>query len=309
MKTNKVRESHEPQLLAHNFLVEGVTPIDGWVPFDVTSGITNWNPDGNLNVGDCGFAMLDHANMAQLGDGSMAGQLFFPEFKGVLPAYWRYGLDNGEVGDPNPSKPDFGVENATMMAWLYKHGFIRGYLEVPLSQLDWWASQCDGACVGITLNEDTCFSEFQSMPKKPWGSNPADLTNNTAGHDVFYPKSIGDGTGQLVSWGSLMPFDPAFRANITDAWIIITRNMNFVDQEKLDVMLLKMHGVVTPYVEPTSALTASKGSWHEWVAELDRLKSWSNDRELAHKLAVNAIENESVNLLTGELGVLVSRFI
>jgi len=54
---------------------------------------------------------------------------------------------------------------------------------------------------------------------------------------------------------------------------------------------------------------AHKSGWSELVAELDRLKSWSNDRELIHKLAVTAVENESVNLLAAELGALAARFL
>ena len=325
MKTNQARESHEPRLLATDFLAPGVTPLDGWMPFDATSGITQWNVDYNDQEGDCGFAMDDHANMAQLGDPTLVGQLFFPEFPNTLAAYYQYGLDQGEVGSPDPSKPDFGVTNATMMAWLYKRGFIKGYLEVPVSQLDWYAQMFGGACVGILLNTNTCFNEFESVPKAQWGSNPLDLGNNNAGHDVFYAKSHGDGTGWFVTWGELQPFAPAFRANITDAWVIITRNMDWVDQEKLDSVLEELHGTVTPYVAPANPAPSTpvgqafpgepfvkheaKMTWDELIGELGKLKALAENRAAFHKLLDQSVIQESENILATGLGALIARLL
>jgi len=242
-----VRESHEPRLAAANFLVGAVQPLDGYFAFDATSGITNWGMDGNDYHGDCGFAMLDHANVAEMGDSTQAGKLFFPEYTGVLPAYYAYGLSIGEVGPPNaPNQPDFGVANAQMLPWAYTNGFIDDYMEVPISQLDWWASQCmgvsKGVCVGIAMNNHVA----NEGPGVPWGSSPEDLINLTEGHDVYYGFSVGDGTGELITWGFRKRFTVEFRQNFTDAWVVGTRNLDFVDSEALAAVLTQMNGVVRP---------------------------------------------------------------
>jgi hypothetical protein len=172
-------ESHEPRLLATNFISTEV-PLSGYNPCDVTHGITKWGMDDNDSLGCCGFAAVDHANVAKLGDATQAGWSYFPMFKSLAAAYFAYGLAQGEVGPPaNPNEPDQGVSNALMLGWLYKLGLIDGYAEIPLDQLDWFVARFNGVITGLAINDNTAIHDFEV------GAAWDVMLNENGGHDVL----------------------------------------------------------------------------------------------------------------------------
>ena len=226
-------ESHEPRLLATQFVN---TPASGYLVTDVTSGITDWGMDDNDDLGCCGFAMLDHANVAKSAGAVAPGSSFTPPFADLAAAYFAYGIAQGEPGP----EPDQGVSNATMLAWAVKQGLIDGYAEVPLDQIDWFVGRFSGVCAGLSINDATAQAAFTAG--QPWDA----MTNPNGGHDVLIVKTGTDGSGELVTWGRLQPFTAAFRqANVVDAWVILDKNDPAVNWPALEAALAAVHGTVS----------------------------------------------------------------
>jgi hypothetical protein len=244
-------ESHEPRLNASLF-VKGATT--DYIAFDAAHGITNWGMDGNDRWSNCGAAAVDHGNIAKAANPGLLNTLGQPKFNGTLPTYWAYGLSLGEVGTPpaQPDQPDQGVTNNTWLGFLYQNGIIDGYGEVPLAQLDYFASLGYGALIGQLLPA-TAESDFEASPPIPWGS-PGETPDNQEGHDTWYVKGTGDGAGIMVTWGALQPFTLEYRTAgfITDAWIIFDKDDPNVDWTALQAALNAVHGVQTdPAPAPT----------------------------------------------------------
>ena len=296
-KVGPHKESHEPRLLATNFLKSGVflneEPVvitTGLCVSDATHGITQWGMDNNDTVGCCGFAADDHSNIAKTGNAALAGTFGSPKFATLLDAYYAYGIAQGEP----PPTPDQGVDNASMFAWLYEQDLIYGYGEVPLDSLDYFVNLANGVIAGVVIDGDQASQDFDQGIA--WGAFPGAQD----GHDVLIAKTDGQGAGTLVTWGGLQVFTPEFRGQIQDAWVIFDADDPTIDHAALISALNEVHGTVVP----TSTQT-SKGVWDQAVSEIERLRSWTNDRSELHKLAMAAIENESINLLTNELGTLL----
>ena len=287
-------ESHEPRLLATKFikmtLGASAVPLSGYIVTDVTHDIINWGMDDNDRLGCCGFAAVDHGNVAKLGDATQAGWSFFPQFKSLAAAYFAYGLAQGEVGPPDhPDQPDQGVSNALMLGWLYKMGEIDGYAEVPLDQLDWFVDQFKGVITGLVINDNTAQHDFEV------GAAWDTMMNRNAGHDVLTVKTNADGSGEMVTWGALQKFTVGFRNNnITDAWVIFDKDDPYVDWDALEAVLTEIHGVVNP-IQPIPDPTPAASSRHESIAH--RL----------HSILGRALSRETEDVIVGELQTLVQR--
>jgi hypothetical protein len=237
-KVGPHRESHEPRLNAMNFTT-GLTPVSGYLPWNGTIGVgEKWNMDGNDKFGCCGPAATDHNNIAKERNPHLAGQLGRPKFAGVLGCYFAYGIDQGEPGP----EPDQGVDNATWLGWLYTQGIIYGYGEVPLAYLDWFAQTARGAICGLIINGNQAIDDFNQSPKAPWGAMPGAQD----GHDTLLIQTNPDGSGGLVTWGAVQPFDHDFRVQITDAWIIYDADDPQVDHSALQAALADVHGPDIP---------------------------------------------------------------
>jgi len=242
-----LRESHEPKLVAHNFMIDGVTPVSGYHAFDHTHniGANSWgmdnngpdktNPPGFPNgLGDCGFAALDHYNVAKSGLTSLIGKFGSPNFSSLAEAYFAYGIAQGE---PGPT-PDQGVSNATVLAWAVKLGLIFGYAEVEPQYLDWFASEFGGALLGLAIDGNVASQDFNDYPRKTWTK-----MQQLDGHDTLYVKSQGKGPGTLVTWGGEQPFSESFRKfNITDSWVIFDQYDPRVNWTTLEAALAEVHG-------------------------------------------------------------------
>jgi hypothetical protein len=243
------RESHEPRLNALTLIADGVTPVVGFLEYDGRKGIGNndWGMDNNGpdptnppfmpdGAGDCGFAAKDHYDVAKMGDKTLAGLSFSPLYPTLLDAYWAYGISQGEQGP----HPDLGVDNANFLAWLYKTGQIKGYAEVPIEYLDWFASHFTGVLLGLAIDGQVASNDFNMFPRHPW-----DAMAKIDGHDVLGIVTHADGTGALVTWGGLISYTLAFRqTNITDVWVIFDQNDPFVNDAALIAALNAIHGVV-----------------------------------------------------------------
>jgi hypothetical protein len=238
------RESHEPRLLAHNFLADGITPVEGFLEWNGTQNIgEKWGIDGNADWGDCGAAMTDHANMAKASNAALLNTLGVPHFSGTLPTYWAYGLAQGEVGQPpnRPDQPDEGVDNASWFGFLYKLGIIKGYAEVPDNVFDWFAQNFRGGCVGQGLDGNTAISDFNAKPRRAW-----DTMQQPDGHDTLTIITHADGSGACVTWGAVQPYTAAYRrTNWQDRWVFFDSNDSRVNWPKLQAALDEVHGVVT----------------------------------------------------------------
>ena len=234
------RESHEPRLLVTRFCAP--QPTSGFQDWDGTSEIVDWGMDGNNQFGDCGPAATDHNNAAKCGNVSVVGTLGVPEFNATpdysatLETYFAYGRAQGEPG----TAPDYGVDNATWLAFLYKNGIIKGYGEVPLDQLDQYAPIGHGLILGLVIDGPVAQTDFEAVPRKHWSR-----MERKDGHDVLLIKTGADGSGAVVTWGGIQPFTLSFREhNITDAWIIFDEDDPTVDWDALRQALDEVHGVV-----------------------------------------------------------------
>ena len=260
LKVGPHRESHEPRLLATKFLTGGVEPLQGFLQWDGTAPMgERWNMLHNDVYGDCGPAATSHNNMAKAQDPHIAGDLGRPKFDGVLGTYFAYGI---AMGEPGP-EPDQGVDNKTWLGFLYEHGIIYGYGEVPLDSLDWFAQTAKGAILGLIIDGNQAISDFQQAPRIPWPAMPG----ASDGHDTLLILTNTDGSGGLVTWGSVQPFTPEFRAQITDAWIIYDPDDPSVDHGALQAALADVHGVETAQ----AAQSAHRGFLGRIIEDIEHL--------------------------------------
>jgi len=257
-KVGPHRESHEPRLKARDFLASGVTPVKGFLQWNGAGGIgEKWGMANNGQWGCCGFSLWQHANQAKLvasgGDFKTAYlTTWLPAFESLLPAYWAYGIAQGEA----PPHPDFGVDNATMLAWAYKLGLIYGYAEVDDDEFDWFSQTFHGGFVGQGLDGNKASADFEASPRIPW-----DTMAMPDGHDTLCIITHADGSGASVTWGAVQPYTAAYRrTNWQDRWVIFDKDDPLVDHDALQAALLEAHGVVAPPtpVIPTSGPTASE---------------------------------------------------
>jgi len=226
-KRGGLRESHEP-LLDITLFDDGA--VETFAKWNCTFGRTDWGMDNNgpdptnppafeEGLGDCGFAGVDHGAVAALG--LQPGQFFTKWFPSLVAAYFAYGVAQGEVGQPpaQPDQPDQGVDNKTLLGWLYKLGIIKGYAEVPLKLVDHYGPQFFGLLIGQRLDDD-CEQLFEADPKIAWGSQN-ESPDPQEGHDTWLIAGDGQGGGLEVTWGGLQPFVKEYRErNWTDAWAI-----------------------------------------------------------------------------------------
>lgn len=257
------RESHEPRLLLTQFLTTKSAPVE----WDGTHGITDWGIDGNGDWGDCGAAATDHGNMAKAGNVALLDTLGRPQFNGTLGTYWAYGIAQGEVGQPPnaPNQPDEGVDNRTWLGFLYKHGIIDGYGEVPLGQLHRFAMQFDGVLLSVQLSDK---AQEQFNNGVPWGQ-PGDTPDPSLGHDVWYIAYSADGSAKVITWGQAFPVTQDFMQNfVTDAWAILDKNDPRIDWTPLRAALESIHGTVDATPAPAPSPSIEQDAIHEIEAIL-----------------------------------------
>ena len=244
-KVGYARESHQSSLLLSLFH----TPAPANLPWDGSHGLSAWGMDGNDQWGCCGAAATDHGNMAKAGDAALLNTLGNPLYAGTLPTYWAYGVAQGETGQPPnpPSEPDYGVENNTWCAFLYAHGLIDGYGEVPLDDLRAYAVQFNGLLLACQLSSN---AQQQFVEGTAWGQ-PGDSPNPALGHDVWLIQLNQDGSGAVITWGRIQQVTAAFLKDYgTDAWAFVDKDDPAVDHAALDAALQALNGNVRPAGPP-----------------------------------------------------------
>lgn len=260
------RESHEPSLDIRLF-PEGALAADAWTEWDGTNGVTEWGMDANGpntpgpgpqnppafpdGMGDCGYAAPDHGNAAKANNLALVGTFGAPVFPVPFGAYWAYGVAQGETGTPPaaPDQPDQGVDNRSWLGFLYKHGVIKGYAEVPVDQIGHYAPVSHGLLIGQNLPA-SAESDFEADPPIPWGS-PGEVPDNQDGHDTWLIVTHADGSGELITWGANQPFTASYPGTfITDAWMIWTADDPASISPELQAALEALHGTVAPPTPP-----------------------------------------------------------
>jgi hypothetical protein len=218
----------------------------GYQEWDGTHGIVENGLDGNDKYSDCGAAAVDHGNAAKADDVSIVGTLGYPVFATTLGTYFAYGTAMGEPG----TMPDEGVDNRTFLGFLFTHGIIDGYGEVPLDELDTYAQDFDGLLIAVLLDDD---AEADFGAGIPWDTNAANPPDPNLGHDVWLIITHADGSIGVYTWGAVQAATLAFRTqNITDAWAILDEDdakRTGVNWAALQAELQSIHGTVSP-VEP-----------------------------------------------------------
>ena len=287
------RESHEPRLNGLELLADGVTPVSGFMKFDLTHGQTNVGMAYNAELGCCGFSAWQHLNALKslfAGDANwmqISLLSWCPKFETLPDAYYAYGIAQGEPGP----HPDQGVDNATMLAWAYKLGLIDGYFEVPKGYEDWFTITFNGSLIGQGLDGQVASNDFNANPRIPWDTMP-----QTDGHDTVLAIGDGEGGGAELTWGGVQPFTPGYRqTNWTDCWVIVDKDDTNVNYQALSSILTEMHGVVNPVqsVEDTESLLKEVEHAIKSVPShiLDSLKH-------AHKLEEAIAEGASIKIIT-----------
>jgi hypothetical protein len=260
------RESHAHSLHADLFFnlwkghdTASAPPVKdlatGYREWDGTHGITDWGmdmngPDSNNppaypnGLGDCGWAAPDHGNIAKTGDMSLLGTFGAPKYSPGINTYFAYGVSRGEQGQsPAPAnEPDQGVDNLSWLQFLHANGIIDGFCEVPLDQLDIYASVGCGLLTSIQLY-DQAQQDFSNQI--PWGSNN-EQPDPQLGHDTWLIQTQTTGGISLISWGAVQPCTLFFRQNnITDLWLITDKDDPRVDDAALQAAITALSGTGT----------------------------------------------------------------
>jgi hypothetical protein len=208
---------------------------------------SGWYVANGIIVHNCGAAAVDHGNAAKADDVSIVGTLGYPVFATTLGTYFAYGTAMGEPG----TMPDEGVDNRTFLGFLFTHGIIDGYGEVPLDELDTYAQDFDGLLIAVLLDDD---AEADFGAGIPWDTNAANPPDPNLGHDVWLIITHADGSIGVYTWGAVQAATLAFRTqNITDAWAILDEDdakRTGVNWAALQAELQSIHGTVSP-LEPS----------------------------------------------------------
>lgn len=233
------RESHEPSLLLSNHMAGPLPPAPASWNGAGSIGPDDWGMDGNDQYGCCGAAATDHGNMLKASNSGYYNTLGQPTYAGTLPTYFAYGLAQGEPGP----QPDQGVDNKTWLGFLYQHGIVDGYGEVPLDQLHSYAASCGGLILAIQ-----CGSDFQDLfaqnPPAPWGSTGSSPDPNE-GHDIYFMDYAEDGSAGIITWGKRQPVTESFFSTyVTDAWAFFDKDDPAVNWASLKAALAELHGTV-----------------------------------------------------------------
>jgi hypothetical protein len=234
---------HEHTVNLLDVLKDGVTPLEGWHPFDARGKIPAhaWNIDFNDQLGCCGFAAADHGNMAEADNAKISGKLYTPPYGSLEDAYWAYGVQQGEPGP----KPDEGVSNDVFVPWLVKNKFAKAAVQVPLQYLSWAASQGHGVLIGVSLDDDAQ-QDFEHTPQIPWGASN-ETPDPNEGHDIWLVqagawKTDGTAVGEVVTWGWTQPIAYDFvEKNIEDAHLINFRSSKIIDQAKYEAAITALN--------------------------------------------------------------------
>ncbi len=208
-KFGRTQPSHDADLMLDNF--RGVMTTPAPVSYDAAPGMKSCGMLGNDQQGDCGPVGIEHGRMVKAVwlDGTAPAGFKAPTTAHTLSWYHAYGRWMGEPG----ANPDQGVDNRTMLAYLFK--ITGGVIPTPEGDdIQLWAyaevdasnpneirqSICDfgGLLMGVCLS-DNAQNEFRN--NQPWVINSSEPANPQNGHDV-YAVSYDETSMDVLTWGS-----------------------------------------------------------------------------------------------------------
>jgi hypothetical protein len=284
-KRGRRKSSHRPGLLLKNFKTAAPTPPSSG---SVAGGVSQWGMLGNDLFENCGPCGVEHLRIAKAlvgvntdGSPTFRGNFTIPTTKNTESWYFEYGVAMGEA----PPKPDEGVDNASMLEWLYE--VTGGVLPVGDDIQEWAYAELDvtdlaeiqqsmldfhGVLMGCCLTDE---AEQEFTARQPWQITPSEQPDPQMGHDwVLVEYTPADWT--LVTWGALQKALIDFEkgevsAGDLDAWVIITQedaDRAGVDMPALQAAIKAQHGkqnvptpapappvVIPPVVTPTPVVT------------------------------------------------------
>ena len=196
-RRGRTKPSHDSDLLLHKF--RGVVETTAPTAFDAAPGLKYCDMLGNDQQSDCGPAGLENGRIVKISLGVSGGSAIAPP-SFVVPTtdhtlswYHAYGVWMGESG----YNPDEGVDNLTMLTYLFK--ITGGVVPKPSGDdIQEWAfaeiaannlnevkqALCDfkGLLLGCSLtdNAETEFSNYQ-----PWTISATEQPDPNMGHDIY----------------------------------------------------------------------------------------------------------------------------
>lgn len=221
-KRGRKKVSHAPQLLLHNFRGQVRTAAPS--SFDALPGLKSCGMLGNDQDGDCGPAAVEHGRIVKIaksvtsnGAAVTPSTFVAPTTPHTLGWYYAYGTWMGEPG----KQPDEGVDNLTMLSYLFK--ITGGVLPTPAGDdIQAWAfaeidssnineikqAICDfnGLLMGCALTDE---AEQEFDDNDPWTITASEQPDPNEGHDI-YVLSYDSAHFEALTWGA--------RQKMTLAW-------------------------------------------------------------------------------------------
>lgn len=299
----------------------GITLETPVYPIDKTGGITNYGmggngPDATLTVnggqpvGDCGVCAVPfHANMITAMMAGLDLSQWTMTSDQVVNLYFEY--TGGQ---------DTGVDLGDWLLWLFDKGLILGFVKLDVNDLDAALQTFDVVVVGVNLNPQ---ADQQVANGQMWDISAGDEPDPMMGHAILYMKAQSStGPYGWCTWGQEQDSTFAWKQTCPQqAFGVVTNPDKFgAAYSQLVADLHALNGTVspiTPPVAPAQVITSPKPitgvapitGFHDFIAELDRLRNWANDRKLFHEMLASSVEQEAINLLTNELGNIIKRVV
>ncbi len=257
-KYGRLPAKHVPELALHNFK-SGLSPIPA--SLDLSKGLRRWGELGNLDIGDCTCAALEHARMAKaLVRVGLLGPVYEKGFRPPHTGYteWLYYQCGLAQGYPGP-KPDQGLYLADLLLWAYQHKIIEFYAEVDVNpanlgpngessstRLHAGMFDFNGGLAGVSLNNN---GEGQFMRGIPWSVSATDQPNMNLGHAIYgYGYTLV--RDLWVTWGARQSSTYEWTKECLDEfWVVGTKEdadragYDYAAMQKVAESLPQYHGV------------------------------------------------------------------
>ncbi len=233
-----------PDLSLTNFvLASNVAPTPPVATADLalsTFPETYIDPLGNLTIGDCVMAAIEHGRMAKAylrGVDAAGAPQYEPGFRPphtgyTLELYYGCGESLGYPTPPGQLGPDDGLPIASALEYLRQHGIIEAYVQLPLvapdgrtwtptGLLNWATSNFRAVVTGVYLPASSynAWHPYGTV----WQWDDAMTPDIHLSHAL---ARVGYNGQQVVywTWGSKVVASENWESHVTDeAWAVVTR--------------------------------------------------------------------------------------
>lgn len=210
-------------------------------PIDKSGGVTSFGMGGNgpdptltVNggnpVGDCGpNAVPKNVNL------TTAALLGLPPVgftsNQIVRIYFTYQAEQAGISwrPPTvgtewtpPAGLDVGVTLGDWLLWLFKNGYIEGFVALELAETDAALALADAVVAGVNLNPQ---ADTQAESGNAWDVGPGDESDPTDGHaiELLSVAALG-GPTTWATWGMTVRATPRWRAAcVQQAFAVLTR--------------------------------------------------------------------------------------